>query len=312
MELIRGLYNLHLGQRGCVASIGNFDGVHLGHQQVLGQLATQAALYQVPIVVITFEPHPQEYFTPEQAPPRLTRFREKFEILRRYSVDRVLCLSFNSRLAHLTAEEFIQQILVTGLGVRYLVIGDDFRFGYQRRGDFNLLQRAGAAFGFPVVTLHTFRIDQERVSSTRVREMLQRGDLSSAEKLLGRPYRMAGRVVHGQQQGRIIGFPTANLFLHRHAAPLSGVFAVEMFGIPGEPHPGIANLGVRPTVGGMHPLLEIHLFDFNKDIYGQHVEVDFLDKIRPEQRFSSLADLRVQIIRDIDAVQTFFLERNRA
>lgn len=312
MEVIRGLHNLRPEQRGCVATIGNFDGVHLGHQQVLGQLANQAALYRVASVVVTFEPHPQEYFSPQQTPPRLTRFREKIEIFRRYSVDRVLCLPFNFRFAQLTAEDFIEQILVRGLGVRYLVIGDDFRFGQKRRGDFNLLHKAGAAYGFPVVTLHTFQIDHERVSSTRVREMLQRGDLSTAEKLLGRPYRMAGRVAYGQQQGRVIGFPTANLFLHRRSTPLAGVFAVEMFGIIGEPHLGIANLGVRPTVGGTQALLEIHLLNFQENIYGQHVEVDFLAKIRAERRFSSLAELRTQIFRDIETAQDFFNERSQS
>ncbi|CAK0767446.1 Riboflavin kinase / FMN adenylyltransferase [Gammaproteobacteria bacterium] len=312
MELIWGLHNLRPRHRGCVATIGNFDGVHLGHQQVLGQLAMQSGLYGVPTLVITFEPHPQEYFVPNYAPPRLTRFREKVEILRRYSVNRLLCLRFNAQMANLAAEDFIEQVLVTGLGVRYLVIGDDFCFGSKRRGNFAMLQHAGAAFNFPVVTLHTFCIDQVRVSSTGVREALRQGDLGGAEKLLGRPYRMAGRVAHGNQQGRIIGFPTANLFLHRHTLPLSGVYAVEMFGIPGEPLPGVANVGLRPTVGGNQALLEVHLFDFNSNIYGYHVEVDFLRKLRDERKFSSFDTLRIQILRDVDQARSFFADRRKS
>lgn len=310
MEIIRDLHNLRPRHRGCVATIGNFDGVHLGHQQVLGQLATQAGIYGVPTLVVTFEPHPQEYFFPQQAPPRLTGFREKIEMLRRYSVDRVLCLRFNAQTAQLTAEHFIKHILVAGLGVRYLVIGDDFRFGYKQGGDFAMLQRAGVAFGFPVVTLHTFRIDNHRVSSTRVREVLSYGDLDTAEKLLGRAYRMAGRVIHGNKLGRVIGFPTANLFFHGRNLPISGVYAVEVFGILGEPLPGIANVGRRPTIGGNYPLLEIHLFDFNRDIYGKHLEVDFLNKIRNEQTFSSIDALKQQIYYDIEQAKKFFTERN--
>lgn len=309
MELIRGLHNLRPWHRNCVATIGNFDGVHLGHQQVLGQLATQSGVYGVPTLVITFEPHPQEYFSPGFAPPRLTRFREKVEILRRYSVDRLLCLHFDRQTAQMTAEEFIDRILVSGLGIRYLVIGDDFRFGRERRGNFYMLQRAGEVFGFPVVNLHTFRIDQVRVSSTHVRETLRQGDLNMVEKLLGRPYRMAGRVAHGNKRGRTIGFPTANLFLHRRVTPLSGVYAVEMFGISGEPRPGVANVGLRPTVGGTQALLEVHLFDFTSDIYGCHVEVDFLHKLRDEQRFPSFDTLRAQILKDVEEAKTFFAER---
>ncbi|CAK0739808.1 bifunctional riboflavin kinase/FMN adenylyltransferase [Gammaproteobacteria bacterium] len=309
MELIRSIHNLRPWHRGCVATIGNFDGVHLGHQQVLGQLAVQSGSYGVPTLVVTFEPHPQEYFAPDRAPPRLTRFREKVEILRRYSVDRLLCLQFDTRMAGMAPKDFIEQVLVKGLGVRYLVIGDDFRFGHERRGDFAMLKEAGESYGFPVVNLHTFRIDHERVSSTRVREALTLGDLDSAEKLLGRPYRMAGRVAHGDKRGRLIGFPTANLFLHRHATPLSGVYAVEMFGIPGEPRPGVANIGMRPTVGGTQALLEVHLFDFCGDLYGRHVEIDFLRKLRDERRFSSFEELRTQILIDAEEAKAFFVER---
>jgi len=309
MELIRGLHNLRPKHRGCVATIGNFDGVHLGHQAVLGQLAEQAEAHCLPTQVITFEPQPQEYFAPKQVPARLTRLREKLLALRRYSVDRVLCIPFDQRLASMSAEQFIEQILIEGLGLRYLVVGDDFRFGQGRQGDFEMLKRAGERHGFPVVSMHTFGIDSERVSSTRVREALGVGDLATAEKLLGRPYRMCGRVAHGDKRGRTIGFPTANLHLHRKASPIDGVFAVEVFGIEGEPVHGVANVGSRPTVDGTRSLLEIHLFDFAQDIYGQYLRVDFLHRIRPEQRFESFDLLRQQIDIDVEHARRFFAQR---
>ncbi len=306
MELIRGLHNLRPEHHGCVATIGNFDGVHLGHQAVLGQLADKAAQLGLPTAVITFEPQPQEYFSRGDIPPRLTRLREKFKALRRYSVDRVLLLPFNRSLAEMEAEAFIQQVLVEGLGVRYLVVGDDFRFGKGRCGDFDMLKRAGAEHGFEVVTMHTFEIGGSRVSSTRIREALQVGDLQLAEQLLGRPYRMCGRVAHGNKLGRTIGFPTANIFLHRKKTPVDGVFAVEMFGVEGEPVAGVANVGTRPTIDGTRSLLEVHLFDFSADIYGEYVFVDFLQRIREERRFDSFDALKAQIQLDVAAAGEFF------
>lgn len=312
MELIRGLHNLRPRHQGCVATIGNFDGAHLGHQAVLGQLAEKAAELHLPTTVIIFEPHPQEFFQPDAAPPRLTRFREKVKALRRFSVDRVLCLRFDRKLAAMPAEQFIRRILVEGLGVQYLVIGDDFHFGRGREGNFAMLQAAGSGYGFQVVNMHTFTIDGERVSSTRIREALGRGDLNAAEKLLGRPYRMCGRVAHGDKRGRSIGFPTANVFLHRKTAPIQGVFAVEVFGLDDEPVPGVANVGTRPTVDGTHSLLEIHLFDFNRDIYGRYVHVDFLCKLRDEKRFASFGELKEQILLDAQKAREFFRARYAA
>lgn len=306
MQVIRGIYNLKPEHQGCVATIGNFDGVHLGHQAVLGQLAEKADELGLPVVVITFEPQPQEYFRPQESPPRLTRLREKIQALRRYAVDRVLVLRFDEKFSRQSAGDFIQNLLVKGLGVKYLVIGDDFRFGKDRAGDFAMLQGAGKMQGFEVVNMHTFMLDGKRVSSTRVRTALGQGDLNAAEKLLGRVYRMSGRVAHGDKKGRTIGFPTANIHLHRKATPLLGVFAVELFGIEGEPVPGVANLGTRPTVNGMKTLLEVHLFDFEGDIYGRHVHVDFLLKLRDEKRFDSFEDLRAQILRDADQARAFF------
>jgi riboflavin kinase/FMN adenylyltransferase len=306
MELIRGIHNLRPRHRGCAATIGNFDGVHLGHKAVLGQLSERAVELRLPVTVITFEPQPREFFTPERVPPRLTRLREKVEALRRFGVERVLCLRFGSHLASLPPEEFIRIVLLDGLGVQYLVVGDDFRFGRKRAGNFALLQQTGVAHGFPVVNMHTFDIDGARVSSTRVREALEAGDLAGAERLLGRPYRMSGRVAHGDKRGRTIGFPTANIFLHRTATPVQGVFAVELFGLEGEPVRGVANVGNRPTVDGTRSLLEVHLFDFQREIYGCHVQVEFLHKLRPERRFESFEALKRQIEDDAARARAWF------
>jgi riboflavin kinase/FMN adenylyltransferase len=306
MELIRGLHNLRPRHRGCVATIGNFDGVHLGHQAVLGQLAEKAEAMGLPTVVITFEPQAQEFFAPEKAKPRLTRLREKYQALRRYSIDRVLCLRFDRALADLDAEDFIDKVLLQGLDVKYLVVGDDFRFGKGRHGTFDLLHQTGQRAGFPVVNMHTFSIDGVRVSSTRIRQALEQGDLGLAEKLLGRPYRMCGRVAHGDKRGRTIGFPTANIHLHRKTSPVQGVYAVEMFGIEGEPLAGVANVGNRPTVDGSRSLLEVHLFDFSAEIYGCYVHVNFLHKIRDEMKFESFQQLQLQIIEDAKQARQWF------
>ncbi|HDN69357.1 MAG TPA: bifunctional riboflavin kinase/FAD synthetase [Gammaproteobacteria bacterium] len=306
MELVRGLHNLRPEHRGCAATIGSFDGIHLGHQAVLTQLAAEGRERRLPVTLITFEPQPREYFMPEEAPPRLTRFREKLEVLQHCGVDRVVCLRFNAWLASLTADEFIQRIMLDGLAVKYLVVGDDFRFGKGRIGDYALLQQAGETHGFPVVTMPTFNVGNHRVSSTRIRVALNEGDFSSAEALLGRPYWMSGRVAHGDKRGRTIGFPTANIFMHRNAVPVNGVFAVEMCGIDDRPIAGVANVGTRPTVDGSRALLEVHLFDFDRDIYGRHVQVSFLKKLRPERKFESFELLKRQIERDAEQARAFF------
>jgi len=306
MELIRGLQNIRSKHHACVATIGNFDGVHLGHQAVLGQLAEKAAELCLPTVLITFEPQPMEYFAPDKVPARLTRFREKILALQRYSVNRVCCLSFNNKLANLTAQAFIEQVLVGKLGVKYLVVGDDFRFGLNRTGTFETLVDAGKKYGFQVVSMHTFEIDAERVSSTRIRVALEKGNMSNAEKLLGRRYRMSGRVAHGEKLGRELGFPTANIHLHRHASPLQGIFVVEVFGLDEEPLQGVASVGTRPTVNETKALLEVFLFDFDQDIYGRHIQVSFLKKLRDEKKFDSLDELKIQIQRDVEQAQAYF------
>lgn len=314
MRLIRGMHNLRHPsaqplEQGCVATIGNFDGVHRGHQVILGQLRERAAERRLPTVVIVFEPQPREFFQGERAPARLMRFREKLLALQDQGIDYLVCLPFNSWLRNLTAEEFVQRILVDGLHLRHLVVGDDFRFGCDRSGDFNLLASLGARLGFGVEHTQTIEVEGSRVSSTRVREALAAGDLALAERLLGRPYTMCGRVVHGQKLGRQLGVPTANLLLARQRVPLSGVFAVRvhMEGLPA--WPGVANVGVRPTVNGNRTLLEVHLLDFAETLYGRWLEVEFRARLRDEIRFPSLEALKAQIAADIEAARGYFKQQ---
>jgi riboflavin kinase/FMN adenylyltransferase len=310
MELIRGLHNLKPRHQGCVATIGNFDGVHLGHQAVIRQVMDKAKELGLPVVVITFEPQPQEFFCPDDVPARLTRFREKLLVLESLFVDRVLCLRFNRQLAGLTADEFVQRILVDGLGVKYLVVGDDFKFGRDRSGDFEYLQSIGPELGFEVSDTDSFSFAGERVSSTGIRTALETGDLLLAKQMLGRDYGMYGRVAHGDKRGRTIGFPTANIYLHRKSSPLYGVYSVQLHSkhpqIGGRVVNGIANVGQRPTVGGTRTLLEVHLFDFEGDIYGAYVDVTFLQKIRDEHRFESFEALKAQIVHDVEQAKAFF------
>jgi riboflavin kinase/FMN adenylyltransferase len=300
MELVRGLHNLRAEHRGCVATIGNFDGVHLGHQAVFRRVCELGRGLGVPATVITFEPQPMEYFHPAFAPARLTRFREKVAAIRGMgTIDRIVVLEFGPRLADMTADEFIEQLLVAALGVRHLFVGDDFRFGAGRSGDAERLRHAGQRHGFPVDRLETVTYDSARISSSRIRAALEEGDFETAAACLGRPYRICGRVVHGDKRGRGIGFPTANVDLHRRVGPVRGVFAVRVHGIDGDPLPAVANVGTRPTVGGLsRDRLEVHLFDFARDIYGRHVKVEFVQKIREERRFPSFEELRRQIHQD--------------
>lgn len=296
MRLIRGLHNLPAP--GTVATIGNFDGVHLGHRYVIHRLAEVGARMGLPVTVVLFEPQPQEYFRGAAAPARLTCLREKVARLAELPVDRVLVLRFDRRLAQMPAAAFIDRVLVRGLGVKYLVVGDDFRFGRGREGDFALLRRAGKARGFEVVQAPSFTLEGVRVSSTRVREALERGDMETAAEFLGRPYSMCGRVAAGRQRGRDLGFPTANIDPFRRRSPVSGVFAVTVTGVAERPWPGVANVGVRPTVAGTRVWLEVHLFDFHGDLYGRQLEVFFRHKLREERRFPSLEVLRAQIQQD--------------
>ena len=306
MQLIRGLINLTPATSGCVATIGTFDGLHLGHRDVFTMLLKKACSVGLPAVVILFEPQPQEFFLKDKAPARLTRFAQKFSLLREMGLDRLLCVRFNQALASLSPETFIQRILVDGLQVQHLVVGDDFRFGKQRAGNFHLLETSGKQLGFTVERMATFDFDSERVSSSRVRSALSVGDCTLAAKLLGRPYWICGKVAHGQERGRTIGFPTANLPLHRWNCPVSGVFAVRMKGAGDVSIAGVANVGNRPTVDGTRKVLEVHLFDFAGDLYGRKVEVEFLMKIRDEKKFASFDELKQQIAADVVTARNYF------
>ncbi|MDD5247658.1 MAG: bifunctional riboflavin kinase/FAD synthetase [Rhodocyclaceae bacterium] len=290
-----------------VLTIGNFDGLHLGHRAMLERLVAKARELGLPASVMTFEPHPRELFAPEQAPARLTSMREKLALLESCGVARTYVCRFDRRLAALSADDFIGQLLVRGLGVRHVIVGDDFRFGKARSGDFAALERAGRQHGFGCEAMHTVEVAGERVSSSAVRDALAAGDLEHAARLLGRPYVIAGRIVHGDKIGRQYGFPTANVQLKRKRMPLTGVFAVTVSGLGESQLRGAANLGVRPTLAqGLKPVLEVHLFDFDRDIYGSHVTVHFLHKLREERKFVSLDELKVQIARDVADTRAYF------
>lgn len=303
MQLVRGLHNLRPQHRGCVATIGNFDGVHRGHQAILARLRERALALGVPSCVVIFEPQPREYFAPDTAPARLARLRDKVALLAAEGVDRVLCLAFNQRLSKLSAAEFVDTILVDGLGVKHLEVGDDFRFGCDRVGDFEFLQQAGLSQGFTVEAAQTVEQEGLRISSTQVRNALAKADFALAERLLGRPYQISGRVLHGQKLARQLGTPTANIQLKRRRVPLTGVYLVSVE-VDGKAWPGVANIGVRPTVSGDGSAhLEVHILDFAGDLYGRRLTVEFHHKLRDEQRFASLEALKSAIDADIAAAR---------
>ncbi len=309
MRLIRGLTHLETLQNGCVLTIGNFDGVHLGHQAIIHKLAQQAANLQLPVVVMIFEPQPMEYFLQNNAPSRLMRLREKVLQFSALPVDYLLISKFNKHFANLEAEAFIDNVLLAKLNVKHLVIGDDFHFGKARRGNFALLKESGMRAGFSVENTQTHLLGDVRISSTAIRDALGDGNLALAEKLLGRSYAIYGRIEHGEKLGRTIGFPTANIRLFRKNTPIQGVFAVEMTGIGNSALRGVANVGTRPTCATAHRVvLETHLFNFDKEIYGQPVVVRFMKKLRDEQRFPSLDALKTQIALDIETAQQFFAD----
>jgi riboflavin kinase/FMN adenylyltransferase len=289
-----------------VLAIGNFDGVHLGHASLLRRLAEVAGGSGLAPTVLSFEPHPREFFAPASAPARLTTLREKLELLAECGATQAMICPFNAAFAALSADEFIEQVLVRGCRVRHLIIGDDFRFGRGRSGDFALLQAAGQRFGFTVEAMGSVTVDGERVSSSAVRQALADGNMERAALLLGRPYIIDGQVSHGDKVGRQLGFATANIRIRHNPLPMTGVFAVEVRGLGEQPLPGVANLGIRPTVGGTRPLLEVHLFDFDRDIYGAHISVRFVHKLRDEQRFPNFDALKAQIAADAAAARAFF------
>ena len=307
MELIRGLHNLRPRHRGCVATIGAFDGVHRGHQAVLRSLIEKGRELGLPTTVILFEPLPREFFSPLESPPRLMSFQEKVTALRDLGIDRVLRIRFDRKLSDVSADDFLKRVFVDGLGVRYVVVGDDIHFGKGRKGNFELLQSTGMRDHFEVAQTSSVVQDGERVSSTRIRAVLEHADFAEAEKLLGRPYSISGRVMVGQQLGRTIGVPTANLHLRRLRAPLAGVYAVEVVGAAKETLFGVANVGTRPTIGDLtKAILEVHIFNFSENLYHRNLKVIFRKKLRDEQKFPSLNALKEQIACDMQAGRSYF------
>lgn len=307
MELIRGLHNLRPRHHGCVATIGAFDGVHRGHQAVIAHLLEKSSQMSLPSLMIVFEPLPREFFAPLKAPARIMSFWEKCRALEALGVDRLLRIRFNDQLRAMSAQDFVDDIFVGGLGVRYVVLGDDFRFGAGREGDFDFVQAQGRRHGFEARSTPTFAIGGERVSSTRIRHALEAADFATAQLLLGRPYSISGRVVYGRQLGRTIGTPTANVELRRLRAPLSGVYVVEVSGAGLDAARAVANVGVRPTVDdSIKANLEVHLLDRDIDLYGQYIEVTFRHKLRDEKKFDSVEELRNNIALDIEQTRAWF------
>ena len=306
MKLIRDLRNLTSPLPESAVTIGNFDGVHLGHQLVIRQLREVARAAGLPTVVIIFEPQPIEFFAPDKAPKRLARFREKIAYLKAQHIDYLLCLHFDAELAGLEAETFVQRILIDSLNTRHLVIGDDFHFGRNRQGNFEFLREHSERFGFTVDATETLISGGERVSSTRVRECIQRGDFDGAAALLGRPYSLSGRIAHGQKLGRQLGYPTINIKMGDKTLIVKGIFAVQVKGIDNQPLRGVASIGTRPTVNGVDTILEVYILDFDRDVYGYRVVVEFLHKIRDEEKFASLEELTAHIAQDTEKAIAFF------
>ncbi|ACA85582.1 bifunctional riboflavin kinase/FAD synthetase [Shewanella woodyi] len=300
MELIRGINNILPAHHGCVLTIGNFDGVHRGHAEVISKLVKKARQLNVPATLMTFEPQPQEMFRGDSAPARLSTLRDKIVLLEELGIDRLVCINFNTKFAEMPAEDFIDKLLVKSLGVKYLVVGDDFCFGKERMGNFDMLRTSGEKHQFAVVSTQSFLLGDKRVSSTEIRGLLAKGKMEQARRLLGHPFTLSGRVAHGEEIGRTIGFPTANIALKRKVSPVRGVFAVKLYWDDSDVYDGVANVGFRPTVNGQKCQLEVHLFDFDGDLYGRTVEVELVAKIRDEQPFQSLEALRKQINNDAD------------
>ena len=321
MDLIRGLHNIRSRQQSCAATIGNFDGVHLGHQRVLQMAGAEAARKSVRSCVISFEPLPAEFFAPTgKAPARLTALREKYHQIKQQGIDQMLLLPFDRQLAGTDAQTFIQKVLINGLAIKHLLVGDDFRFGRNRTGDFNMLKRASEQYGFSIAQSPTHSESGSRISSTRVRQLLEAGELQQSVALLGRPYAITGRVGYGAQKGRTIGFPTANIVLGNHNPPLRGVFAVTATKASADspsatqvtttsPVPGIANLGIKPTVNGTRLSLEVHLLDYQNTLYGDVLRIEFFHKLRDEQKFASFDELKQAIANDEANARAWFAKQ---
>lgn len=308
MEIITGIHNLRPHHHGNVITMGNFDGVHRGHQRILQDLTAKGMELGVPSALITFEPQPREFFAGAQVPPRLTRLREKVQLLTQSGLDRLVLLPFNERTAQTRAEWITNELFHEMLGARHVIVGDDFRFGRDREGNFDMIREVGVELGYTVNRTSTVEHEGVRISSTRVREALAKADFALAETLLGHEYFIMGRVVYGRQLGRQLGVPTANIRLHRYKAALEGVYCVTVEGIDGADYMGIANIGVRPTVDGKEPLLEVHVFDYSGDLYNELLTIRFTRKLRDEQAFDGIDALKAQIDKDIEEARAWFAE----
>ena len=285
---------------GSIVTIGAYDGLHLGHAELLDRVKVKAEATGLPSVVMSFEPMPKEFFSAVSPPARLMRFREKFEALAAHGVDIFFCPRFDAHMRQISADDFLRRILIHGLGTRHIVLGDDFRFARQREGTLEHLQRASRALEFSIEQVPSVAVEGVRVSSTAIRELLWKGDMDRAAALLGRPYRMSGKVVSGESLGRSLGYPTANVDLRRRQSAVMGIFAVRVHGLAGGPRDAVASVGDRPTFGGTKPILEVHIFDFDEDIYGRYIHVDFIARLRGQEKYDRVEDLVAQMHRDAD------------
>ena len=311
MELIRHIGEMTPQDESCVATIGNFDGVHLGHQSLIRQQVAQARSEGMHSTVITFEPLPMEFFSAATAPARLTDFREKMELFQELSVDKVVCLRFNEALASLSAQSFVEAILVRGLAIKTLIVGADFRFGNNREGTIDFLEKAGRQYGFELIPAETYYYNGQRVSSSLVRGHLAIGDFEHVRELLGRPYQISGRVLHGDKRGKSLGFPTANMACNRVNSPITGVFAVRVHGLDDTVYEGVTNIGTRPVFDGKRMLIETFIFDFDQDIYGKRISVEFMKRLRDERDFHSVEELCEQMDRDVQKARTFLSKQTQ-
>ena len=302
MRLVRHLSDLSAAElgNGSVVTIGAFDGLHLGHEQLLAKVKAASADRGLPSVVMSFEPTPSEFFASDSPPARLMRFREKFEALADHGIDYFYCPRFADRMRDISSQDFIRRILIHGLRTRHIVVGDDFHFARKRQGSIVNLRQNSDLLGFAVEQVASIVVEDTRVSSTAIREALWDGELQRATALLGRPYRMSGNVIIGAKVGRTLGFPTANVDLRRRQSAVMGIFAVRVSGLGGKPRDAVASVGTRPTFDGVKPLLEVHIFDFAEEIYGQYIHVDFIARLRSEIKYEEVSELVAQMHRDAD------------
>ena len=313
MNVFRGPTQFSAGPA-CALTIGNFDGVHRGHRALLEELKKGAEEKSLVSCVMTFEPHPKEFFSPEQAPPRILNLRDKLAAFAEIGIDRVVVEHFNSAFAKLTPEEFVSEILIKRLNTKYILIGDDFCYGAKRAGNYSTLKTAGEQYFFEVSSIHTVHENGERISSSALRTALANGDMTQANKLLGRHYGISGHVIHGQQLGRTLGFPTLNLafanHLHYRKPATSGIFTAQVIGLTDKPLPAVASLGIRPTVEDEgRVLLETHIFDYHEDVYGKIITVELLEKIRVEEKYDSLDTLTQAIAADAKHARNYFQKK---